>query len=97
MDSLALDTKIEVLEPTGIKHAPYGHMLQGEVVIVDRQFAQFACANGWAKHYPKEGEEAIPTAEQRGTMDRHDPSKWKPGDAPRSKAAPLEVGGTQHQ
>jgi len=71
--------RIEILEPE-IKHAPYGSLLKGEVRVVDAQFGRFACANGWAKHLPAEGEQLVPTG-KRGSQDYHDPAEWKEGDA----------------
>lgn len=75
--------RIEIIEPTGIKHAPYGHMLQGEVREVDEQFGRFACANGWAKDVAGQ----VPTG-QRGSQDYQDPAKWEPGKSASKAAEP---------
>lgn len=69
--------KIEILEATGVKHAPYGHMKQGEIREVDPQFGAFACANGWARDV----DGAVATGD-RGQFDLHDPIGWQPTDKP---------------
>jgi len=71
--------RIEILEQE-IKQLPYGAMLKGEVRVVDEQFGRFACANGWARHLPADGETLVPTG-TRGSQDYHDPVVWKEGDA----------------
>lgn len=70
--------KIEILEWTGIKHAPYGHMLLGEVRVVSDQAGLFFCANGWAKDVTGQ----VATG-PRGSQDHVDPATWKPEDASR--------------
>lgn len=66
--------KIEVIEPGGIKHAPYGHLQLGEIRVVDDQFGKFACANGWAKDVDGQVETG-----ERGKLDHHNPEEWTPG------------------
>lgn len=65
--------KIEILEETGIKHAPYGHMQKGEIRVVDDHDGQFFCGNGWALDV----DENVPTG-KRGSLDRKDPAAWGP-------------------
>lgn len=72
--------KLEIIEPSGIKHAPYGHLQAGEVRVVSEQDGHFFCANGWAKHLPAEGEQLVPTG-KRGSQDYKDPATWQPADA----------------
>ena len=67
--------RCEIIDPSGVKHAPFGHMLCGEVRILEGEeheaFARFAIANGWMRHLPMDGEEKIPDCDpsQRGKLD----------------------------
>ena len=68
--------KIEIIEPGGIKHAPYGHLQEGEIRVVDDHHGEFFCANGWAKDV----DDNVPTGD-RGSLDRTDPEKFRSGDS----------------
>lgn len=67
--------RCEIIDPTGVRKAPFGHMLTGEVRIFEGEeheaFARKAIANGWMRHVPYEGEEKIPDCDpsQRGKLD----------------------------
>lgn len=80
--------KIEITEQNGIKHAPYGHMLHGEIRVVDAADGEFFCANGWARDVDGNVETG-----ERGSLDRVNPEEWKKDRAaePREMIEPTPV------
>lgn len=86
-----MDIKVEVIVAGGVKQAPYGHLQQGELRLVDDKFGRFGIANGWFRHVPAEGEELVPTGEL-GAADGHNPETWEPGMPRISKTIKPDTG-----
>jgi hypothetical protein len=63
--------KIEIIEPTGIRHEPFGHMQQGEIRVVPDHLGLFFVSNGWARDVEEKAETGT-----RGEIDYEDPESW---------------------
>ncbi len=51
---------IKVLEESGIKHDPYGHLLKDEVRLVSEEDGKYFVGNGWAE----DTDGKVPTGER---------------------------------